>query len=338
MTGNEIYEQKYDEQVNNLIKNRPEQPYLRGFANFINNACTTRYVYTNTVSKFMSTVNKDPKDLTLDDYTSYLQSIKKCTSSYQISVYAALKKFSLYLKGAEINERDSMQYIKRPKFTEGIETKQKREKGYLTKHEIAKYIENVEQSIGEGKEVALRKKWKERDLAIILLLLNTGMRCAALYKLNIDSIDFDKKVLLTVDKEENIEEHFLSEEMLDILMKWIFIRDDILDDKGITNNEENALFITARGERMCEKSIARVVNKYATNIKDKNITPHKLRATYGTQIYNQTHDIYLVQKCMGHASPETSGLYIRGNKNSTREYGTQIMTDITFKKGKKNNE
>ena len=81
---------------------------------------------------------------------------------------------------------------------------------------------------------------------------------------------------------------------------------------------------------MDQASIYRVVNKYASNIKGKHITPHKLRATYGTQLYEATKDIYFVQECMKHSNPKTTELYIRGNKNQTKK-ASDIMRSITIK-------
>ena len=67
-----------------------------------------------------------------------------------------------------------------------------------------------------------------------------------------------------------------------------------------------------------------------TYIEGKNITPHKLRATYGTQLYNKTGDLYMVQECMGHSSPTTTELYIRGKKNKNAQAAAEIMTKILF--------
>jgi integrase len=80
---------------------------------------------------------------------------------------------------------------------------------------------------------------------------------------------------------------------------------------------------------MDQATIYRIVNKYAANIKDKHITPHKLRATYGTHLYNETKDVYFVQNCMGHSSPKTTETYIRGIKNTTKA-ASDIMKKITI--------
>lgn len=81
---------------------------------------------------------------------------------------------------------------------------------------------------------------------------------------------------------------------------------------------------------MDQRTISRIVEKYACNIEGKHITPHKLRATYGTQLYAATKDLYFVQSCMGHSNPATTELYIRGQKNSSRQTASELMSNITF--------
>ena len=68
----------------------------------------------------------------------------------------------------------------------------------------------------------------------------------------------------------------------------------------------------------------------SVNIDGKNITPHKLRATYGTQLYEKTGDLYMVQECMGHSSPKTTELYIRGKKSEFAKTASEIMSKVIF--------
>ena len=75
---------------------------------------------------------------------------------------------------------------------------------------------------------------------------------------------------------------------------------------------------------MDEVTVYNVIKKYADCIPEKNISPHKLRATYGTQLYNKTGDIYFVQECMGHSNPKTTELYVREKKQNTKK-ASEIM-------------
>ena len=273
----------------------------------------------------MDYCKKDIKDLDLDDFTIYLSSIKNTTQSNQIVAYAALKKFSMYLLASNKNTSNPMQYIKRPKFKESKETIDKRNIGFLEKNEIKKYLYSVINGSGTERSVNRQKNWKERDILIVLVFLNTGMRCSALCRLDVDNIDIKNRKIHTIDKEDVLQEYDLSEEIIIHVINWINKRKVLLGDIN-----EKALFISNRRERMSQFAVSSVVNKYADNIAGKHITPHKLRATYGTQIYEATGDLYLTQQCMGHKNLKSTEAYIRGQDEKVREKASDIMSKLTI--------
>lgn len=325
MNGNDIYDDNYRKKILNLIRENKDKPYLSGFAAFINKSSSTVFNYLSYTIAFINSVGKRVEDLILDDYTGYLYMMNDKSSSYKIVVYSSLKKFSLYLKASHRNEDDPMQYVERPKFVESEETKQKREIGYLNTKEIHKYINNIDSGVGTHRSRMRQEEWKTRDKAMILILLSTGMRCSALYKLNVNSIDFENATLTTIDKGSKYRKFELSDELLETIRSWLIDREILLEGK-----EEDALFISNRRSRMDQSSISDVVNKYAENICGKHITPHKLRATYGTQLYSKTGNLYMVQECMGHSNPKTTELYIRGQKSETAKTAADIMTKILY--------
>ena len=151
------------------------------------------------------------------------------------------------------------------------------------------------------------------------------MRCSALYKLDVDNIDIVNKTVSVLDKGNKYKKYELSTDIITVVLDWLNDREKILGHK-----KEKALFISNERTRISQASIARIVKKYAYNIEGKNITPHKLRATYGTQLYNKTGDLYMVQECMGHSSPKTTELYIRGKKNESAKIAADIMNKIIF--------
>lgn len=327
MDGNKAYKNQFARRIDGLVMANPSENYLRGFSNFLSKSSeSTVYNYMNYALGFMKAVNKKPEELTLDDYTAYLASLTNETASYQIAVYSALKKFSIYLVASKRNLENHMQYIERPKFRETQETKTKREKGSLNSKEISIYLSSVDKGIGSQKAIARQREWKERDIAITQVFLNTGMRCSALYKLDVANVDFEQKNIMVMDKGGKIQSYNLNDDTLNKIALWLDKRKQLLN-----NEEETALFISNQRKRMDQSSIGRVVHKYAENIEGKNITPHKLRATYGTQLYEQTRDIYFVQECMGHNNPKTTELYIRGQKEGNRKRAADIMSKIINK-------
>ena len=70
---------------------------------------------------------------------------------------------------------------------------------------------------------------------------------------------------------------------------------------------ENALFLSNRNSRITVRSVEILVKKYAGIATPlKKITPHKLRSTYGTSLYRETGDIYLVADVLGHHDVNTT--------------------------------
>lgn len=326
MNGSIEYDMRYQRKIDNILSSNNK---LYGFYSFIGDkSISTIYNYLLDVNSFLTFVgDKNLKELNIDDFAGYMMKIQqnkkgeRTTSSYRIAVYSALKKYGNYLVASGVLNNNPMNFIDRPKAIDSQKTIEKREKGYLSKKEIGKYIKQVEKGSGGYKSRNRQKAWFERDLAIITLFLVTGIRCSALVKIDIKDLDLNKKKLTVTDKESTVTTYDLSDETIKILKNWLLKRETLLIHK------EDALFISNQRTRIEQTSVYRIVNKYAEEIEGKHITPHKLRATYGTQLYNATKDIYFVQQCMNHSNPKTTETYIRGIKNTTKT-ASDIMTSL----------
>lgn len=314
MKGKAQYEQRIERKISGIIEGNIDLKKFRNFMLANDDSLTTIYTYLTVVKNFLEVVGKRPDQLNLNDFTEYLllkkraESNESFTSSYKIGIYHALKKYGNYLKLHHILEENPMDKIKRPSMHESEKTILKRENGVLNKEEIKEYLEAVEQNLKRD------PIWGERDKAIIKIFLGTGIRNSAMYKLDLSSINFKDNTLAVTDKESIVNIHILSEPVMETIKEWIKKREKILDGR-----KEDALFISNRKTRLSQKAIFNVIKKYSKVIKGKKISPHKLRATYGTQLYEATKDIYFVQKCMHHANPKTTELYIREQRNKTEE-------------------
>lgn len=326
MRGNEILEAQKEQKIENYIIAHPQYPSLRGFKDFLSGLSSKSILdYMFYVVSFLDYGNKQPSELELDDYSSYLSSLKHKTPSYQTAAYAALKKYSYYLFVSKKNADNPMQYVQRPSAKERQDTIEKREKGYLTKAEIKKVLMAIKNGVGNEHSKNRQKEWRDRDYLIFLIFLSTGIRLSALIQLDVDSIDFENKQLITTDKGNKVNQFPLSDEVLSYTKFWLDKRKILLDGK-----DETALFISANRERMSATAVSTVVEKYSSIIPGKHITPHKLRATFGTQVYNATHDIYLTQKAMNHSTPTVTERYIRGNKDNSKHTASEIMRKNLF--------
>lgn len=321
MSGMQEMTKKYLDLISAILENKPE--YFRGFVNFMNDSSIrTKYNYLNHIVSFMDYTKKDPEILKFDDFNNYMSEISYkedgsiTSSSYQINIYSSLKKFSEYLYVSKKISENYMLYIKRPKAKESQETITKRENGYLSEKELKRYIRSVE--IGATAPHRVQSvQWDVRDKAIVLTFLCTGIRNSALRMIDLEDINLKEKTLVVTDKGEKVRIFDIPDTVCEAIKEWLDYREKIM--KGY---DSNALFVSCRRRRMDTGTVLHIVKRYADDVIDgKNITPHKLRATYGTQLYNKTGDIYFVQECMGHSSPKVTELYIRGKKENTKRAG-----------------
>lgn len=144
---------------------------------------------------------------------------------------------------------------------------------------------------------------KVRDVAILTLFLGTGIRNSELVGLNVDDINFEDMSFAVTRKGGNRTILFFNDEVDRALKLWIQKRNTIKD----LDPNEKALFLSLQNKRISVRTIQELVKKYAKIITPlKKITPHKLRSTFGTNLYRETNDIYLVADFLGHSDVNTT--------------------------------
>lgn len=164
------------------------------------------------------------------------------------------------------------------------------------------YIEHCGDSL-TGQKRVYYEKTKERDLAIVTLLLGTGIRVSECVGLDIEDVDFKNNGIKVTRKGGNEMVVYFGEEVEKALKRYLEIREGITPLAG----HEHALFYSAQRKRMGVQAVENMVKKYSRQITTtKKITPHKLRSTYGTALYQETSDIYLVADVLGHKDVNTT--------------------------------
>lgn len=176
----------------------------------------------------------------------------------------------------------------------------------LDADEVASLLDHVE-SCGDkltGQARNYYEKTKIRDLSILTLLLGTGIRVSECVGLDIHDVDFKNNSIKVTRKGGNEAILYFGEEVEKGLRNYL-----TTERKAITPiaGHENALFLSIQRKRMGVQSVENMVKKYAKQVTpNKKITPHKLRSTYGTSLYKETGDIYLVADVLGHKDVNTT--------------------------------
>ena len=183
------------------------------------------------------------------------------------------------------------------------------------------YIEHCGDQLTGQKRVYYEKN-KERDLAIVTLLLGTGIRVSECVGLDIEDVDFKNNGIKVTRKGGNEMVVYFGPEVEKALKRYLEVRENIIPLEG----HEHALFYSAQRRRIGVQAIENLVKKYAQQITTtKKITPHKLRSTYGTALYQETGDIYLVADVLGHKDVNTTKKHYAAQADSRRRMAAKAV-------------
>ncbi len=257
----------------------------------------------------------------IEEYLSFLTLYEKDGQTYRnheegkARKLATLNTFFGYFHKKEIIEKNAPAVVDVPKVKEKNIIR-------LDANEVAQLIDNIE----SGEKLTKQQKvWHERnkarDLAIVVTLLGTGVRVTELVGLDLSDLDFDNGAMRVIRKGGNEDIVYFGEETEEMLRNYLDERMQMTPAPG----HENALFISQNNTRITVRSVERLVKKYASTATVKKITPHKLRSTYGTALYQETGDIYLVADVLGHKNVNTTRKHYAAMKEENKRKAANIV-------------
>lgn len=300
MTGRQEHTIQIERKAKREIENAP-QLVKDYYYNFSGRTASTAEAYIRYIKEFAAFfTGVDLATLKKSDINRYMESIKYRTvngelvensASIRNAKLAAIKDFYRFLVDDNVIESSPAATIRPPK-SAGLKTPV-----YMTPTEI----KSVKKTIVEYKSLEKRggfrgKDFSKRDLAIFNLGVTTGLRCTAITEIDVDDVDFENHTIKVIEKGNKARTVYLGAETMQLIKDWIKDRDNL----GITI-QTNALFVSARGKRLHRTNVNDLIKKYTEGL-DKHITPHKMRSSCATNLYEQTGDIYLVQKVLGHSN------------------------------------
>lgn len=255
------------------------------------------------IEKYPLSLLNDISRLDIEEYLEYLTLYEKDGREItndergKARKLASLRSFYNYFYQNEMIENNPASLVPLPKRPE-------KEIVRLEPNEVAILLDQVEAGTKlTKKELEYHKKTKFRDVALLTLLLGTGIRVSECVGLDIKDVNFDEAGIKIRRKGGYETVIYFGEEVETALLDYLEERDRIIPAEG----HENALFLSLQNRRMAVRSVENLVKKYASRVTNlKKITPHKLRSTYGTTLYKETGDIYLVADVLGHKDVNTT--------------------------------
>ena len=294
---------------------------LRVFFHFIKE---NNPVFSETeISAFSLDVLDQLTPMDIEEYLSYLQSYENNDmqrvnkDSGILRKLAALRSMYNYFYKKEMIHSNPAMQIENPKLHSKNIIR-------LDPDEVAEMLDIVES--GEKlTEAQLRshKKTRLRDVAIITLLLGTGVRVSECVGLNLDDVDFKNNSIKIIRKGGNEDIVYFGDEVANVLIEYLNNDRKHLEPEP---GSETALFTSLKNQRITVRSVERLVKKYAQNVTTlKKITPHKLRSTYGTNLYRETGDIYLVADVLGHKDVNTTKKHYAAIQEDRKRYAAKAV-------------
>ena len=337
MEENDYFQKRNTSNILKLREIQRELPsfcldFFRGIENNttpltrLNYAYDLRIFLNFLVTEILEFEGKTIKDITLEDlnnltathleiYLDYLNIYKgKDGKTYTNNEKAKSRKLSAV--------RSFLRYLyKREKITSNVSEKidmpklHEKEIVRLEVDEVVKLINQAESpALLTNMQQQFNKHTRLRDVAMLSLFLGTGIRISECVGINLEDIDFNVNGFKITRKGGNQVVLYFSDEVATALKNYISERN--LNTKIPKN--ETALFLSLQNKRISVRTVEKLVKKYSSVVTPlKKITPHKLRSTYGTNLYRETGDIYIVADVLGHK-----------DVNTTRKHYAAISEDL----------
>lgn len=233
--------------------------------------------------------------------------------------FASLRSFFLYYQKRDLIKNNPTVVVDMPKLHE-------REIIRLDPEEVSELLDLVERGGDNlsGMKKVYYEKNKLRNIAIFTLFLGTGIRVSECVGLDIEDVDFRNNRIRIIRKGGKEEYVYFGAEVAEALKNYI--TEERVHVKA-KEGHEHALFYSIQKRRISVQGVENLVNEYTSQITTfKHITPHKLRSTYGTALYQQTGDIYLVAEVLGHNDVNTTRKHYAAMDDAQKRSAADAVT------------
>jgi len=274
------------------------------------------------ISEFPVRILDDLTTTDIEEYLEYLSFYIKDGKEYTNDergkarkISAVRSMYNYFFRSEKINNNPAMK-IKTPKLHE-------KEIIRLDAGEVSELLDKVEAGNAlSAHQKGYHNRTKLRDIAMLTLLLGTGIRVSECVGLDIKDIDFRNGGIKVRRKGGNEAVVYFGDEVEQALLDYLDERDGIITIPG----HENALFLSMQNRRITVRAVENLVKKYSQQVTTvKKITPHKLRSTYGTSLYKETGDIYLVADVLGHKDVNTTRRHYAAIEDERRRSAANIV-------------
>lgn len=323
MSGRLEKEDILKRKISNRLKNQPgiiEEYYYSLVSS--GKSYDTAYRYINYIISFVDFTfgagsnekfYKDVKPIHINKYIASLRTklvngeAERTSDSIRAVQWSAINSFFQFLVPEYISANPVENTI-RPKMKDNPKVT------YLTAEEIAKVMTNIERKA--------QAQFKNRDLCILKLGFSTGLRISAIVQIDIDDIDLEQNCIRVTEKGDYDNYVMFGDNLKSQIIAWIKDRSYYFSEC-----DSKALFVSKLNKRISDDMVAEMLKKYAKGATDKHVTPHVMRHSCATNLYEKTGDIYLCAKQLNHKNVSTTQRYAELSKEK-QKMAANILDDM----------
>ncbi len=243
---------------------------------------------------------KDVDKPVLRDYLSHLieQGLVKASIARKLS---AIRSFYRYLLREGMVPTSPVATTSSPKLDRRLPS-------FLSIEQVVKLLEAPDLATPQGL----------RDRALLELLYASGLRVSELVSLNLEQVNLNTNEIRVWGKGAKERLVLIGKPAAEALSTYLSQGRPKLF--GAKIRMTNALFINRYGERLIERGVQKILEKYA-NIAgiDKRVHPHLLRHTFATHLLDGGADLRVVQELLGHADLSSTQIYTHVTKSQARK-------------------
>ncbi|HPX46419.1 MAG TPA: tyrosine-type recombinase/integrase [Bacteroidales bacterium] len=155
-----------------------------------------------------------------------------------------------------------------------------------------------------------------RNILIIEMLYQTGMRRSELVNLKNEDIDLYRKTIKVLGKRNKERYIPFTDDFKKLILDYINIKNDFFANKQI----DDSFFVLKNGKKLYDKFVYRVVNSYLSDINYiSQKSPHILRHTFATHLLQQGADLNAIKELLGHSSLASTQIYAHSSIEHIKE-------------------
>lgn len=161
-----------------------------------------------------------------------------------------------------------------------------------------------------------------RDYAVYSLMYLAGLRVGEVFRLDLDSIDFDRRMLAVVGKGGGLRNLHLHDELFSVISEYLAFRATFH-----CSAQMDALFVSKKGNRLAIRTMEDNFKKIVAKASLKACFPvvcHTLRHTFASHLNEKDVDILVIQSVMGHATTKSTEAYIHPSREKIRTAMDQL--------------